>query len=57
MSSTDKLSLIVSRYVGKDDPTVIVRCQGNFPAVGEVIEPFHHALDRRRLDARLPTAR
>ena len=40
VSSTDKLSLIAGRYVGKDDPTAIVRCQGNFPAVGEVIEPF-----------------
>ncbi len=39
-SSTDKLSQIAGRYVGKDDPTMIVRCQGNFPAVGEVIEPF-----------------
>jgi fructose 1,6-bisphosphate aldolase/phosphatase len=39
-SSTDKLSLIAGRYVGKDDPTMLVRCQGNFPAVGEVIEPF-----------------
>ena len=40
VSSTDKLSLIAGRYVGKDDPTAIVRCQGNFPAVGEVLEPF-----------------
>src|SRR5712692_2178427 len=40
VSSTDKLSLIAGRYVGKDDPTMIVRCQGNFPAVGEVLEPF-----------------
>ena len=40
VSSTDKLSLIAGRYVGKDDPTAVVRCQGNFPAVGEVIEPF-----------------
>ncbi|MXW23633.1 MAG: fructose 1,6-bisphosphatase, partial [Chloroflexi bacterium] len=40
VSSTDKLSLIAGRYVGKDDPTAIVRCQGTFPAVGEVIEPF-----------------
>lgn len=39
-SSTDKLSLIAGRYVGKDDPAMIVRCQGNFPAVGEVLEPF-----------------
>ncbi|MFA7249790.1 MAG: fructose-1,6-bisphosphate aldolase/phosphatase [Dehalococcoidia bacterium] len=40
VSSTDKLSLIAGRYVGKDDPTAIVRCQNSFPAVGEVIEPF-----------------
>lgn len=40
VSSTDKLSLIAGRYVGKDDPTAIVRCQGAFPAVGEVLEPF-----------------
>jgi len=39
-SSTDKMSMIAGRYVGKDDPTMIVRCQGNFPAVGEVLEPF-----------------
>ena len=40
VSSTDKLSLIAGRYVGKDDPTCVVRCQGDFPAVGEVLEPF-----------------
>jgi fructose 1,6-bisphosphate aldolase/phosphatase len=40
VTSTDKLSLIAGRYVGKDDPTAIVRCQGAFPAVGEVLEPF-----------------
>ncbi|MEE8336953.1 MAG: fructose-1,6-bisphosphate aldolase/phosphatase [Dehalococcoidia bacterium] len=40
VSSTDKLSLIAGRYVGKDDPAAIVRCQGDFPAVGEVLEPF-----------------
>jgi fructose 1,6-bisphosphate aldolase/phosphatase len=40
VSSTDKLSLIAGRYVGKDDPTMIVRSQGSFPAVGEVLEPF-----------------
>ncbi|MFH1640108.1 MAG: fructose-1,6-bisphosphate aldolase/phosphatase [Chloroflexota bacterium] len=39
-SSTQKLALIAGRYVGKDDPVCIVRCQGNFPAVGEVLEPF-----------------
>ena len=40
VSSTDKLSLIAGRYVGKDDPAAVVRCQGSFPAVGEVLEPF-----------------
>ncbi|MCY4640845.1 MAG: fructose-1,6-bisphosphate aldolase/phosphatase [Chloroflexi bacterium] len=40
VSSTDKLSEIAGRYVGKDDPTAIVRCQGAFPAVGEALEPF-----------------
>ena len=40
VSSTQKLSLIAGKYVGKDDPVCIVRCQGTFPAVGEVLEPF-----------------
>lgn len=40
VSSTERLSLIAGRYVGKDDPVMAVRCQGNFPAVGEVLEPF-----------------
>ncbi len=40
VSSTQKLSLIAGRYVGKDDPVCIVRSQGEFPAVGEVLEPF-----------------
>jgi len=40
VSSTQRLSLIAGRYVGKDDPVCIVRSQGEFPAVGEVLEPF-----------------
>ena len=40
VSSTQRLSLIAGRYVGKDDPVCIVRAQGEFPAVGEVLEPF-----------------
>ncbi len=40
VSSTQKLALIAGRYVGKDDPVCIVRCQSQFPAVGEVLEPF-----------------
>lgn len=40
VSSTQRLALIAGRYVGKDDPVCIVRSQGNFPAVGEILEPF-----------------
>jgi fructose 1,6-bisphosphate aldolase/phosphatase len=39
-ASTQKLSLIAGRYVGKDDPVLVVRCQSGLPAVGEVLEPF-----------------
>ena len=41
-TSTSRLSLIAGRYVGKDDPVMIVRCQSGLPAVGEVLEPFAH---------------
>lgn len=39
-ASTQKLSLIAGKYVGKDDPVVIIRSQAGFPAVGEILEPF-----------------
>jgi len=39
-SSTQKLAFIAGKYVGKDDPVMIVRCQSGLPAVGEVLEPF-----------------
>ncbi len=38
--STEKLSKIAGKYVGKDDPVAVVRGQSGFPAVGELIEPF-----------------
>lgn len=38
--STDKLSLLAGKYIGKDDPAMIVRCQSGLPAVGEVTNPF-----------------
>ncbi len=41
-SSTQRLNLMAGRYVGKDDPICIIRCQSGFPAVGEVLEPFAH---------------
>ena len=40
VSSTQRLSMMAGRYVGKDDPVCVVRSQGIFPAVGEVLEPF-----------------
>ncbi len=39
-SSTQKLYLIAGRYVGKDDPVLIVRGQSGLPAMGEILEPF-----------------
>lgn len=39
-ASTQKLALIAGKYVGKDDPVLLVRCQSGFPAVGEAVEPF-----------------
>jgi fructose 1,6-bisphosphate aldolase/phosphatase len=38
--STTKLNKIAGKYVGKDDPVAIVRAQHEFPAVGEILEPF-----------------
>ncbi len=40
VSSTQRLSMMAGRYVGKDDPVCVVRSQGTFPAVGEILEPF-----------------
>ena len=39
-ATTTKLSLIAGRYVGKDDPSLIVRCQSGLPSIGEALEPF-----------------
>lgn len=39
-TSTQRLGLMAGRYVGKDDPVMIVRSQSGLPAVGEVLEPF-----------------
>ncbi len=40
VSSVERLSLIAGRYVGKDDPVLLVRAQERFPSVGEILEPF-----------------
>jgi len=42
VSTTQRLNLMAGRYVGKDDPVLIVRAQSGLPAVGEVLEPFAH---------------
>ncbi len=40
VTSTERLNLIAGKYVGKDDPVMITRCQHGLPDVGEVLEPF-----------------
>src|SRR5574342_1077289 len=42
VTSTERLYQIAGQYVGKDDPVMAVRSQQNFPAVGEVMEPFRY---------------
>ncbi|MEM2819230.1 MAG: fructose 1,6-bisphosphatase, partial [Nitrososphaerota archaeon] len=39
-ASTTRLSYIAGKYVGKDDPVLIVRAQAGFPAVGEILSAF-----------------
>lgn len=38
--STTRLHNIAGKYTGKDDPVMLVRVQGTFPATGEVLSPF-----------------
>lgn len=38
--STSRLHNIAGKYTGKDDPVMLVRVQGEFPATGEVLSPF-----------------
>jgi fructose 1,6-bisphosphate aldolase/phosphatase len=38
--STTRLHNIAGKYTGKDDPIMLVRVQGSFPATGEVLSPF-----------------
>ena len=39
-ASTTRLRNIAGRYVGKDDPVMLVRTQKDFPATGEILSPF-----------------
>jgi fructose 1,6-bisphosphate aldolase/phosphatase len=38
--ATSRLHNIAGKYTGKDDPVMLVRCQMDFPATGEVLAPF-----------------
>jgi fructose 1,6-bisphosphate aldolase/phosphatase len=38
--STTRLHNIAGKYTGKDDPVMLVRVQGVFPATGEVLAPY-----------------
>lgn len=40
VTSTERLNMMAGRYVGKDDPVMIVRAQSGLPALGEVLEPW-----------------
>jgi len=39
-ASTTRLHNIAGKYVGKDDPVMLVRVQKNFPATGEILSPY-----------------
>ncbi len=39
-ASTTRLHNIAGKYVGKDDPVMLVRTQKNFPATGEILAPY-----------------
>jgi len=38
--STTRLHNIAGKYVGKDDPVMLVRAQKTFPATGEILAPY-----------------
>ncbi len=39
-ASTTRLHNIAGKYVGKDDPVMLVRAQHSFPATGEILSPY-----------------
>ncbi len=39
-ASTTRLRNIAGKYVGKDDPVMLVRTQKDFPATGEILAPY-----------------
>lgn len=42
-ASTTRLHNIAGKYVGKDDPVMLVRAQHDFPATGEILSPYNIA--------------
>ncbi|NLA26001.1 MAG: fructose 1,6-bisphosphatase [Firmicutes bacterium] len=40
-ASTTRLHNIAGKYIGKDDPVMLVRVQGSFPAAGEILSPYN----------------
>lgn len=40
VTSTELLNLERGKHVGKEDPVAIIRAQTQFPAMGEIMEPF-----------------
>jgi len=43
VGSVTRLSQIAGKYVGKDDPVMVIRAQHGLPAVGEILAPFMHS--------------
>jgi fructose 1,6-bisphosphate aldolase/phosphatase len=43
VGSVTRLSQIAGKYVGKDDPVMVIRAQHGLPAVGEILAPFIHS--------------
>ena len=43
VASVTQISKIAGKYVGKDDPVMIIRAQHGLPALGEVLMPFTHS--------------
>jgi len=43
VGSVTRLSRIAGRYIGKDDPVMIIRAQHGLPALGEILMPFMHS--------------
>ena len=41
VACTSRLHNIAGKYTGKDDPVMLVRVQGAFPATGEALAPFN----------------